>query len=104
MIANNSVEYHLGLIGWPLSHSLSPKIHQAALKVCNLAGEYRLFPIPLDMEGEPALTALLKDLRSAVLQGLNVTIPYKKVVIPYLDSINACCTCDRRSEHNPDRE
>ncbi|MGZ9220861.1 MAG: hypothetical protein ACXW4Q_02030 [Anaerolineales bacterium] len=36
---------HLGLIGYPLGHSLSPKIHTAALKACGLQGYYSLFPI-----------------------------------------------------------
>ena len=36
---------HLGLIGYPLGHSLSPKIHSAALNACGLQGEYSLFPI-----------------------------------------------------------
>ena len=35
----------LGLIGYPLGHSLSPKIHNAALKACGLEGGYSLFPI-----------------------------------------------------------
>ncbi len=35
----------LGLIGYPLGHSLSPEIHKAALKACDLQGDYSLFPI-----------------------------------------------------------
>ena len=43
----------LGLIGYPVSHSLSPKIQNAALEACGLEGEYLLYPIaPDDM---PAL-------------------------------------------------
>ena len=38
----------LGLIGYPLGHSLSPKIHAAALKACGLDGDYSLFPIEPD--------------------------------------------------------
>ena len=42
----------LGLIGYPLGHSLSPKIHTAALKACGLEGDYSLFPIhPDDKQG-----------------------------------------------------
>jgi shikimate dehydrogenase len=40
--------FQLGLIGYPLGHSLSPKIHAAALKACGLQGDYYLFPIPPD--------------------------------------------------------
>ena len=77
--------YHLGLIGYPLSHSLSPKIHTAALQSCELQGDYSLFPIPPD-DGQ-GLKDLLVRVRSGELQGLNVTIPHKQNVIPYLDEL-----------------
>jgi shikimate dehydrogenase len=77
--------YHLGLTGYPLGHSLSPKIHAAALKSCGLSGDYSLFPIPPD--DLPALQALLSHLRKGELNGLNVTIPHKQTVIPYLDDL-----------------
>jgi len=35
----------LGLIGYPLGHSLSPKLHTAALQACNLQGVYSLSPV-----------------------------------------------------------
>ena len=76
---------HLGLIGYPLGHSLSPKIHTAALKACGLQGDYFLFPIrPDDKQG-------LKDLLARVcakeIHGLNITIPHKQNVIPFLDEL-----------------
>ena len=76
---------HLGLIGHPLGHSLSPKIHTAALKACGLQGEYSLFPIaPEDMQG---LKDLLTRVRGGEIHGLNVTIPHKQNVIPLLDEL-----------------
>jgi len=59
-----------GLIGYPLGHSFSPKIH-------NLLGdyEYRLFPLQEEEVGH--------FLRCGEFQGLNVTIPYKKTVMGY---------------------
>ncbi|MCC6569530.1 MAG: shikimate dehydrogenase [Anaerolineales bacterium] len=79
----STFHYLLGLIGYPLSHSLSPKIHTAALKACNLQGDYSLFPIsPDDKQG---LKTLLTRLRSGELHGLNVTIPHKQNVIEFLD-------------------
>jgi shikimate dehydrogenase len=76
---------HLGLIGYPLGHSLSPKIHAAALKVSGLQGDYCLFPIhPDDLQG---LKGLLARVRSKEIQGLNVTIPHKQNVIPLLDEL-----------------
>jgi len=75
----------LGLIGHPLGHSLSPKIHAAALEACGLQGEYTLFPIaPDDMQG---LKELLARMRHGEIHGLNVTIPHKQNVIPLLDEL-----------------
>jgi shikimate dehydrogenase len=75
----------LGLIGYPVSHSLSPKIQNAALKACGLEGDYSLFPIaPDDM---PALKDLLDRVRSGEITGLNVTIPHKQNVIRFMDDL-----------------
>ena len=75
----------LGLIGYPVSHSLSPKIQNAALKACGLEGEYSLFPIaPDDIQG---LKALLDRVRSGEITGLNVTIPHKQNVIRFMDEL-----------------
>ena len=75
----------LGLTGFPLAHSLSPCIHQAALKYCQLEGEYSLFPLaPHDRKG---LTALLEQVRAGEITGLNVTIPHKQAIMPLLDAL-----------------
>ena len=75
----------LGLIGYPLGHSLSPKIHGAALKACGVEGSYLLFPIlPDDKQG---LKDLLDRIRSGEICGLNVTIPHKKNVIELMDML-----------------
>ncbi len=75
----------LGLIGFPLSHSLSPKIHTAALQSCGLEGDYSLFPIHPD--DKQSLKDLLFRVRSGEIHGLNVTIPHKQNVIPFLDEL-----------------
>lgn len=75
----------LGLIGYPLGHSLSPKIHAAALKACGLEGQYSLFPIaPEDKQG---LKDLLARVRAGEITGLNVTIPHKQNVIEFMDEL-----------------
>jgi shikimate dehydrogenase len=75
----------LGLIGYPVSHSLSPAIQNAAITACGLEGEYSLFPIlPEDMH---ALEKLLACVRSGEITGLNVTIPHKQNVIPFMDEL-----------------
>ncbi|MEN8240602.1 MAG: shikimate dehydrogenase [Chloroflexota bacterium] len=75
----------LGLIGYPLEHSLSPQIHHAALATCGLKGRYTLFSIsPSNWD---KVHELLNQVRDGVIQGLNVTIPHKEAVIPLLDTI-----------------
>ena len=77
--------FKLGLIGYPLGHSFSPKIHAVALDSCGLNGEYSLFPIaPTDLQG---LEELLGHVRNNEITGLNVTIPHKQNVIPLLDEL-----------------
>ena len=77
--------FNLGLIGYPLGHSLSPKIHAAALKACNLQGNYSLFPIP--PEDTQGLKDLLAHVRTGEIHGLNVTIPHKQNVIQFMDEL-----------------
>src|SRR6266496_447599 len=75
----------LGLIGYPVAHSLSPKIQTAALKHFGLKGDYSLFPIhPEDKQG---LKNLLECVRSGEITGLNVTIPHKQNVMEFLDEL-----------------
>ena len=78
---------HLGLIGYPLGHTLSPRIHYAALAACNLNGEYSLFPIAPD--DKQRLAALLVRVREGEITGLNVTIPHKQNVIEFLDELTS---------------
>lgn len=77
----------LGLIGFPLDHSLSPRLHAAALKALDLPGDYRLFPVPPAPHGDEAIRDLFEQMRRGEILGLNVTIPHKQTVIPYLDEL-----------------
>jgi shikimate dehydrogenase len=75
----------LGLAGYPVGHSLSPKIHSAAIAAYGLRGEYSLFPIHSnDTQG---LENLLARVRDKEIHGLNITIPHKQTVIPMLDEL-----------------
>jgi len=79
-----------GLIGYPLGHSLSPILHTAALRACNLQGDYSLYPVePNDL---PSLRDVLNKIRTGELTGLNVTIPHKQNIIQFLDelTVSAC--------------
>lgn len=72
-----------GLIGYPVKHSLSPFMHNVAFKALNLDARYELFELkPQELEN------FLRSLSQKNIYGLNVTIPYKEQVIPFLDSIS----------------
>lgn len=70
----------MGIVGWPLGYSLSPKMHQAALKVAGLFGEYREFKVEPDR-----LDRWLHD-EALTLNGFNVTRPHKNAVWKWLRS------------------
>ena len=79
--------YSLGLIGYPLGHSYSPALHQAALRAAGLDGEYNLYLAPPFPGGEADLRRLLERLRLGELDGLNVTIPHKQNVLSLVDEL-----------------
>jgi shikimate dehydrogenase len=74
-----------GLVGYPLAHSRSPKIHQAALQALALRGTYQLFPLPHSQTGQAELKRLLAEVRAGEIHGLNITIPHKQTVMRFLD-------------------
>lgn len=73
-----------GLIGYPIKHSLSPAMHNAAFKKLKLNAVYMLFE-----KSNAEFPHALKQLRLMDVAGFNVTIPYKEEIIPYLDTIDA---------------
>lgn len=77
----------LGLTGWPLQHSLSPRIHQAALRSLRLEGEYCLYPVSPEEREVSQLESLVARLRAGELHGLNVTIPFKVRICSLLDEL-----------------
>jgi len=74
-----------GLIGNPIKHSLSPIMHNTAFEEMGVPAIYKLFPLE-----ENEVEGFLKDLKKddCPIFGLNVTVPYKEKVIPYLDSLS----------------
>lgn len=71
-----------GLIGAKLGHSLSPRIHKELFSRRGLAASYELLEMPAEQ-----LPSQLERLRQEYT-GVNVTIPHKIAVMPYLDSIS----------------
>ena len=71
--------YKLALIGYPLGHSLSPVLYNAAFKQLGLEGSYELLPT----ESED-LISRIKYLRANKYYGFNVTIPHKVPVSLFL--------------------
>lgn len=75
--------YQLGLIGYPIKHSLSPWIHKQFLEEANLQGNYSIFEVR-----EDDLTELVQTIKEKSVTGVNVTLPYKQKIIPLLDDLD----------------
>lgn len=73
----------LGLIGYPVEHSLSPSMHNAAFDHLGLDYCYVTFPVRPDL-----LEDAVKAIRALNLKGVNVTVPHKERVIPFLDVVD----------------
>lgn len=71
------------LIGYPLSHSFSPQIHNLAFKELGIAGNYEILQIEPD-----SFDLKILQLKSSPYKGFNITVPYKKNIIPFLDAID----------------
>ena len=71
-----------GLIGFPLGHSFSQQYFNTKFEAEGINAQYRNFELP-DIGDLMELIAEYPD-----LSGLNVTIPYKQAVIPYMDDMN----------------
>lgn len=75
----------VGLIGWPVSHSVSPAMHNAAFAERGL--DWRYVPLPVDPALPGAVGDAVRGMRAMGLRGINVTVPHKQAVLPFLDHI-----------------
>ena len=72
----------IGLLGWPVSHSFSPAMHNAAAIAASLNWAYVALPVRPDL-----VETAVRGLPALGFRGVNVTIPHKQAVIPILDKI-----------------
>ncbi len=73
----------LGILGYPLAHSISPAFQQAALDHLGIDARYDSWPTaPQDLPDR------VEQLRSDEVMGANVTIPHKESIIPLLDELD----------------
>ncbi len=82
MIINGNTKV-FGIIGYPVTHSLSPAMHNAAFKSLNINATY----IPFEVKPKE-LKSAIEGLRALGVGGLNVTIPHKEAVLKYLDYLS----------------
>jgi shikimate dehydrogenase len=72
----------LGVLGWPVAHSRSPAMHNAALRAAGLPDwRYQFLPVPPGLFAE-----VLRAMPGARFRGANVTIPHKEAALALADS------------------
>lgn len=74
------MERLFGLLGWPVGHSVSPAMMEAAFRTCGIAGRYLPFAVP-----EGNVQTALAGLSALGAGGVNVTIPHKRTVFQLMD-------------------
>ncbi|MCA1705014.1 MAG: shikimate dehydrogenase, partial [Actinobacteria bacterium] len=72
----------LGVLGWPLTHTLSPEIHAAAFRSASLDWVYLAWPVPPE-----SLSDAILGLRALGAIGANLTMPHKETVLPLVDDL-----------------
>lgn len=82
MIEINGQTQLLGIIGWPVEHSLSPTMHNAAFAALGLNWVYLPLSVP-----PGRVEAALRGLLALGFRGANVTVPHKEAVMPHLGCI-----------------
>ena len=73
----------LGVLGWPVEHSMSPVMHNAAIDAAGVNACYVPVPCPPESLGD-----VVAGLRGMGFLGANVTIPHKQAVIEHLDGLS----------------
>ena len=71
------------VIGNPISHSLSPKLHNFWFRKHNLNAKYEKL-----LSEKDNLNKIVQKVKTGEISGLNVTVPYKQLIIPYLEKLS----------------
>ena len=75
------------VIGNPIEHSLSPKLHNYWIKKNNIDAFYEKKQIK-----KSDIEKIIVELKNEKIDGINVTVPFKKLVIPFLDELTPLAT------------
>jgi shikimate dehydrogenase len=74
-----------GVMGWPLAHTLSPAMHNAAYQALGLPWVY----LPLPVHESAQLPRVVSGMRALPFVGFNVTMPYKRILLDMCDEVAA---------------
>ena len=77
----------LGIIGYPIGHSISPIFQQAALDHLGIDATYEKWEVTPEGVGD-----FVNGLRAPDSLGINITVPHKQAVIPFLDEVDEWAT------------
>lgn len=78
------MQMKLGLVGFPIKHSLSPWIHNQFLEKAGIEGTYSI----MEIDPDDSFELELERIKESQVDGFNVTVPYKKQIINYLDDLD----------------
>jgi shikimate dehydrogenase len=73
-----------GILGYPLSHTFSPAMHNNSFKFFKMDWEYKIFEMTADKVRD-----FMWKLRKESMKGINVTIPHKQFIMQYMDKIDS---------------
>ncbi|KAB2951303.1 shikimate dehydrogenase [Heliorestis acidaminivorans] len=79
----NGTTQWIALLGYPVAHTFSPKMQNAAIDHLGINWRYAAYPVHPDN-----LEKALQGLKVLGYKGLNITVPHKEKILPYLDEID----------------
>ncbi len=79
---NEEKVFNYYIIGYPINHTISPKIYNEIFKIWNINAKYRALPVKPN-----ELSTKIASLKNQGVRGFNVTIPHKIAIMSFLDEI-----------------